>query len=146
VIAVNLFMKVSATCPHCRGSRPGERAQIGDHIVTLCYCNSCGVTWTREQEEQPARAPKSRSRRRDTPATPASEPAPAPMDLLLRGSFADGYELVEVATGTRVAAGLSTLEEVLSVARTHGGKIWQQQADRFGRPLGKPIRLTLQAQ
>jgi hypothetical protein len=141
---MDFFMKVSVICPHCRGARPGERAQIGDHVVTLCYCNSCGVTWTREEDERPA-SPRSRSRRRETPAK-TGPPVPAPMDLLLRGSFADGYELVEVASGTRVAAGLSTLEEVLSVARTHGGEIWQQQADRFGRPLGKPIRLTLQAQ
>jgi hypothetical protein len=68
---------------------------------------------------------------------------PAPNDLLLRGSFEDGYELVEVGTGARVAAGLTTLDEVSSVAHTHGGEIWQHPTDRFGRRLGNPIRVSL---
>jgi hypothetical protein len=136
-----VVMKLSVVCPHCRASRPGERAQVGERIVTLCYCNTCGVTWTREDE--PAEAER-KSRQRGQAGSAVRQPAAT--DLLLRGSFADGYELTEFGTGIRVAAGLATLEEVLGVAKRHGGEIWQQQADRAGRPMGKPIRLTLQAQ
>jgi hypothetical protein len=112
--------------------------------VTLCYCNTCGVTWTREDDPAPGANHRRRSRER-----PKSAPAPngpAATDLLLSGSFADGYELVEFASGKCVAAGLSTLEEVLAAASGHGGELWQQQIDRFGQPMGKPIRVSLQTQ
>jgi hypothetical protein len=134
---MDLFVKVSIVCPHCQTPRPGERAQLGKRIVTLCYCTSCGVTWHRNEDAVSANS-SARVRR-----TPEVMHEPAPDDLLLRGSFEDGYELLEVGTGARVAAGLSTLDEVSSVAQAHGGEIWQHPTDRFGRLLGKPIRVSL---
>src|SRR5262245_17239089 len=137
-------MKVSVTCPHCRSLRSGERARFTDSIVTLCYCHTCGVTWTREADAADEE-PRSIGRRERRAAAPP-DAGPNPGDLLLRGSVTDGYELIDAGTRERIASGLSTLEEVVAVARQHGGEIWQQQADRRGRPMGKPIRLSLQAQ
>jgi hypothetical protein len=134
--------KLSVVCPHCRIPRPGERAQVGERIVTLCYCNACGVTWSRD--DRPARGADGDGAR-GARASGRPHTQPAATDLLLRGSFAEGYELVEVASGAPVASGLNTLEEVLTVARRHGGEVWQQQTDRFGQSIGPPIRLTLQA-
>jgi hypothetical protein len=105
--------------------------------------SGCGVTWTRDNDEPAAPAPK---RRRPRETAPSATRERAATDLLLRGSFTEGYELVEAASGRAVASGLGSLEEVLAVAQQYGGAIWQQQADRFGRPMGKPIRLTLQAE
>ena len=42
--------------------------------------------------------------------------------LLLRGSFAEGYELVECASGVLVASGLNTLHELLTVVRRYGAR------------------------
>src|SRR5262245_17199613 len=55
---VELFTKVSVACPRCHTAQPGERGQVGDRVVTLCYCNSCGLTWTRDGDTVGPRAPK----------------------------------------------------------------------------------------
>lgn len=137
-------MRLSVICPRCHVSRPGERALVAERMVTLCYCNTCGVTWTREDEPAGPAAGKS-AQRRGRPRAAVASREPGPTDLLLGGSFAEGYDLTEVATGQRIAAGLSSLEEVLSVARLHGGELWQQQTNRAGERIGKPIRVSLQA-
>lgn len=79
------------------------------------------------------------ARRHRQPATPG----PQRGDVLLRGSFRAGFEIVDAITDRHIA-GPMQLSRAIQVAKAHGAiGLWQQSVDDRGRPLGAPSRLSL---
>jgi hypothetical protein len=54
----NTGMDVSMVCPRCGCTRRGERFRVDENAFTICYCSSCGPSWTRDDapEQRPLRA------------------------------------------------------------------------------------------
>lgn len=64
-------------------------------------------------------------------------------DVVLRGSFSAGFEIVDAITDRHIA-GPMQLSRAIQVAKAHGASgLWQQSVDDRGRPLGPPTRLVL---
>ena len=56
-------------------------------------------------------------------------------DLILRGSPADGFLLIDAVTRTAVAGPLFTFSQVFRVAREYGAQaLWREAVDDRGRP------------
>jgi hypothetical protein len=67
---------------------------------------------------------------------------PVPGDLILRGSFGTGFELVDAVTHTVKVSNLPTVESALKAAmRLQPNCVWQQNVDERGRPIGELFRL-----
>lgn len=65
-------------------------------------------------------------------------------DLVIRGTIADGFELVEAITSRYVAGPFEMFATAMVAARVrHPHAIWQQSVDHRGRLLGDPLRLPL---
>ena len=67
-------------------------------------------------------------------------------DILVRGSFDSGFELLDAATLRHVGDGRHSISEAIIFARQQGAEaIWQLNTDERGRPVGEPFRLPLRA-
>jgi hypothetical protein len=63
-------------------------------------------------------------------------------DVLIRGDVFNGYEVVDAVSLAPLSTVVNaTLDAALVVARLRGGRIWRQDVDRSGRPLGVPMLL-----
>jgi hypothetical protein len=72
--------------------------------------------------------------------------SPSPDDILLRGSFQTGFELLKAETFQPIVEGLHSLADAVNIARQHGaGALWQLNTDDRGRLLGAPLRLPLRS-
>jgi hypothetical protein len=70
-------------------------------------------------------------------------PGPQPGDLVLRGSFSAGFEIVDAATEEHIA-GPMQLSRAIQAAKAYGAiALWQQNVDDRGRALGRPQRIDL---
>jgi hypothetical protein len=75
---------------------------------------------------------------------PASILSPRAGDILLRGSFESGFELLDAATFQHVNGGRHSISEAIVFARQRGAEaIWQLNTDDRGRTVGEPFRLPL---
>ena len=64
-------------------------------------------------------------------------------DLVLRGSFSAGFEIVDALTEQHVA-GPMQLSRAIQAAKAYGAiALWRQNVDDRGRPLGQPQRIDL---
>ena len=67
---------------------------------------------------------------------------PQPGDVILRGSPADGFLLVDAQTGVLIAGPVFTFEAVFEAAERHGAHaLWRESLDERGRPLGDLFKL-----
>lgn len=74
----------------------------------------------------------------------ASVLSPDPGDVMLRGSFETGFELLKADTLQPIAQGRHPLVDAIHIARRLGAKaLWQVNTDDRGRALGTPLRLPL---
>ena len=70
--------------------------------------------------------------------------APEPGDLVLRGSFDHGFELLDGETMRPVVSGVHSLPMVLTIAKERRpGALWQLNVDDRGRPVGIPLRIPV---
>ncbi len=61
-------------------------------------------------------------------------------DVLIRGDVFSGYEILDAISLAPLSNVVNTtLDAALVVARLRGGRIWRQDVDRGGRPLGVPM-------
>jgi hypothetical protein len=70
--------------------------------------------------------------------------APEAGDLLLRGSFQRGFELLDAVTKQPIIDGMLSITRAIAVARARGARaLWQMNIDQRGRPFGEPFRLPV---
>ena len=75
---------------------------------------------------------------------PATVLSPRAGDILLRGSFESGFELLDAETSQHVTDGRHSISEAITFARQHGADaIWKLNTDERGRTSGDPFRLPL---
>jgi hypothetical protein len=91
-----------------------------------------------------ASARRSVARKNARPVAVPLAPATAPQagDVVLRGDYAAGVEIVDAVTRKRIAGRFRTIEAAVATARFYGaGSIWQESVDNRGRSLGNTYRL-----
>ena len=77
---------------------------------------------------------------------PAIIVSPRAGDIMLRGSFDGGFELLDAETMRHVSDGRHSISDAITFARQQGADaIWQLNADDRGRALGEPLRLPLRS-
>ena len=70
--------------------------------------------------------------------------APEPGDIVIRGTTAQGFELVDPLSARHIAGPFATFTVAAIAARAKGARvIWQQSIDHRGRSLGEPLRLSI---
>jgi hypothetical protein len=63
-------------------------------------------------------------------------------DILLCGSLAYGFELVDAVTGDALHTGVRSIADAVAIARRHGGgELWQVLTDGSGQQIGGPVRI-----
>ena len=76
----------------------------------------------------------------------ASVLSPQTGDILLRGSFDAGFELLDPQTLQPIIEGRRSISEAIAIARKHrASMLWQLNTDERGRTIGEPLRLPLRA-
>ena len=70
--------------------------------------------------------------------------APERGDLMLRGSFGQGFEVLDAETMHPVVEGVHSLAEALAFAQQRGPcTLWQLNVDDRGRMIGAPFRIPV---
>jgi hypothetical protein len=63
-------------------------------------------------------------------------------DILLRGSLAYGFELLDAVTGDSLHVGVRSIADAVAMARQYGdGELWQVLTDGSGHQIGGPVRI-----
>jgi hypothetical protein len=76
----------------------------------------------------------------------ASLLGPQTGDILLRGSFDSGFELLDPQTSRPLIGGRHSISAAIAFAREHQAPmLWQLNTDERGRTLGEPLRLPLRS-
>jgi hypothetical protein len=76
----------------------------------------------------------------------ASVLGPQTGDIVLRGSFEAGFDLLDPQTLQPIIDGRHSISEAIAFAREHrASMLWQLNTDERGRTLGEPLRLPLRS-
>jgi hypothetical protein len=63
-------------------------------------------------------------------------------DILLCGSLAYGFELLDAVTGDALHVGVRSIADAVAMARRYGdGELWQVLTDGSGHQVGGPVRI-----
>ena len=67
-------------------------------------------------------------------------------DILLRGSFDSGFELLDPRTSQPLIEGRHSISAAIAFAREHRAPmLWQLNTDERGRIFAEPLRLSLRS-
>ncbi len=88
-----------------------------------------------------------RSRRVTLPSAMVDNNAgPQAGDIVVRGSFQAGFEVLEALTLHPVVEGVRSISEAIHLARERGAAaLWHLNTDDRGRALGPPLRLPVRS-